>query len=82
MAMMALQIPPDCDLCFCGRCSSSSSGGGGGGGGSGFRQQYYQGHGEPNTVGFLPDDQTIPNLYTDLNTQINYDWVPGELRWV
>jgi len=79
MAMQALQIPPDCDLCSC-RNSSGSSGGGGTGGG--FAQQYYQGRGEPNTTNFRPQDVTIPNLYSDLDTQIDYDWIPGEQRWV
>ena len=78
MAMMALQIPPDCDQCFCGRCSSSSSSGSG----TTVVKQYYQEHGEPNDTHFLPQDQSIENLYTDLDTQILYAWVPGELRWV
>lgn len=77
--MMALQIPPDCDLCSC-QGSSGSTGGGGGGGGI-FALQYYQGHGEPNSIAFLPQDQTIANLYTDLDTQILYAWVPGLLKW-
>ncbi len=79
MTMMALQIPPDCDLCSCSCSSSSSSGGGGTVTGE---IQYYQGHGEPNTVSFLPDDQALPALYTDLDTYVLYAWVPGELRWV
>ena len=75
--MMALQIPPDCDLCP--QCQTSSSGGGGGTGGF---KQYYQGHGEPNSIGFLPEDTTIENLYTDLDTQILYAWVPSLQTWV
>lgn len=75
--MMALQIPPDCELCSCNQCSTET-----GGDSSSAVKQYYQGHGEPNVIGFLPDDQTIENLYTDLDTQILYAWVPGELRWV
>ena len=75
MAMMALQIPPDCDQCFCGRCSTTTSA-------TTIAKQYYQGHGEPNDTDFLPEDQTIENLYTDLDTQILYAWVPGELRWI
>lgn len=77
--MMALQIPPDCDLCRCNGSSSSSSGGGGG---ETVVKQYYQGRGEPNSIAFRPQDQSIENLYTDLDTQVLYAWVPGELQWV
>lgn len=44
--------------------------------------QYYQGHGEPNSIAFLPNDTAIANLYTDLDTQILYAWVPSLQSWV
>lgn len=73
--MMALPIPAGCDLCSCGCATTTSSSS------STAVKQYYQDHGEPNAIGFLPTDQTIENLYTDLDTGVLYAWVPGLLIW-
>jgi hypothetical protein len=77
--MQALQMPYYCDTNSCG-CSSRSSSGSGSGGFA--YQQYWQDHGEPNAISFLPTNQSIPNYYTDLDTGVGYAWVPGELRWI
>lgn len=76
--MMALQIPPDCQLCR--SCSTQSSSGGGGGGG-GFKRQVFEGHGEPNSISFLPDDVTIANTYTDLDVGVIYTWSVPLQAW-
>lgn len=75
--MMALPIPYGCDSCCC-RSSSSSSGGGGSGG---FARQVYEDHGEPNSIGFLPDNLTIANNYWDLDTNIAYVWKVNLQAW-
>lgn len=74
--MMALQIPVDCTLCQCRGSSASSSSSGGS-----TTKQYYQGHGEPTAIGFLPENILIENLYTDLDTQVLYAWVPANQAW-
>lgn len=73
--MMALQIPPDCDLCSCNRCSSSS------GTTSSTAREVFSGNGEPNSIGFLPDDILHSALYYDLDTGVMYQWDVGEQTW-
>lgn len=74
--MMALPVPYLCDSCSTCTTSTTSTSSG-----SGSAQLYVQA-GNPNTLEFLPADQTAAAFCFDSTTALGYFWVPGSLIWV